>query len=96
MAQLSTLNVIRVLRPLAAAEREQKYSLIFSSPGQRTAHLTPKKRLSFPAFYSLAVMAVDSMLRGENRAQAGIQRLHDQALVGAGRSRVGIRLGLLP
>ena len=28
------------------------------------------------------------------RAQAGIQRLHDQALVGAERSRVGIRLGL--
>jgi hypothetical protein len=52
--------------------------------------LTPKKRLSFPAFYSLAVMAVDSMLRGENRAQAGIQRLHDRALVGAERSRVGI------
>ena len=29
-----------------------------------------------------------------NGAQAGIQRLHDQALVGAERSRVGIRLGL--
>ena len=29
-----------------------------------------------------------------DRAQAGIQRLHDQALVGAERSRVGIRLGL--
>jgi hypothetical protein len=39
-------------------------------------------------------MAVDSMLRRANRAQAGIQRLHDQALVGAERSRVGIRLGL--
>jgi hypothetical protein len=40
------------------------------------------------------VMAVDSMLRGANRAQVGIQRLHDQALVGAERSRVGIWLGL--
>jgi hypothetical protein len=39
-------------------------------------------------------MAVDSMLRRANRAQAGIQRLHDRALVGAERSRVGIRLGL--
>ena len=29
-----------------------------------------------------------------DRAQAGIQRLHDQALVGAERSRVGSRLGL--
>ena len=29
-----------------------------------------------------------------NRAQAGIQQLHDQALVGAARSRVGIWLGL--
>jgi hypothetical protein len=44
---------------------------------------------------SLVVMAVDSMLRRANRAQAGIQRLHDQALVGAERSRVGIRLGPL-
>jgi len=35
------------------------------------------------------------MLRRANGAQAGIQRLHDQALVGAERSRVGIRLGLL-
>ncbi len=35
-------------------------------------------------------MAVDSMLRRANRAQAGIQRLHDQALIGAERSRVGI------
>jgi hypothetical protein len=34
------------------------------------------------------------MLRRANRAQAGIQRLHDQALVGAESSRVGIRLGL--
>jgi hypothetical protein len=41
----------------------------------------------------LVVMAVDSMLRRANRAQAGIQRLHDQALLGAERSRVGIRLG---
>ena len=39
-------------------------------------------------------MAVDSMLRRAKRAQAGIQRLHGQALVGAERSRVGIRLGL--
>ena len=38
---------------------------------------------------------MDSMLRRANRAQAGIQRLHDQALVGAERSRVGIWLGLL-
>src|ERR1039458_6815218 len=45
------------------------------------------------AFNSLVVMAVDSMLRRADRAQAGIQRLHDQALVGAERSRVGIRLG---
>ena len=30
---------------------------------------------------------------GADRAQSGIQRLHDQALVGAERSRVGIRLG---
>jgi len=43
---------------------------------------------------ALVVMAVDSMLRRANGAQAGIQRLHDQALVGAERSRVGIRLGL--
>ena len=43
---------------------------------------------------SLVMMAVGSMLRRANRAQAGIQRLHDQALVGAERSRVGIRLGL--
>jgi hypothetical protein len=34
------------------------------------------------------------MLRRAKRAQAGIQRLHDQALVGAECSRVGIRLGL--
>jgi hypothetical protein len=39
-------------------------------------------------------MAVDSMLRRANRAQSGIQRLHDQALVGAEFSRVGVRLGL--
>jgi hypothetical protein len=39
-------------------------------------------------------MAVDSMLRRANRAQVGIQRLHDQALVGAKCSRVGIWLGL--
>ena len=37
---------------------------------------------------------MDSMLRRADRAQAGIQRLHDQALVGAERSRVGVRLGL--
>jgi hypothetical protein len=42
----------------------------------------------------LVVMAVDSMLRRANRAQAGIQRLHDQALVGSERSRVGMWLGL--
>jgi hypothetical protein len=47
-----------------------------------------------PVFNSLVVMTVDSMLRKANRAQVGIQRLHDQALVGAERSRVGIRLGL--
>jgi hypothetical protein len=41
------------------------------------------------------MMAVGSMLRRANRAQAGIQRLYDQALVGAERSRVGIQLGLL-
>jgi hypothetical protein len=57
--------------------------------------LTPQKRPSLVAFNSLVVMAVDSMLRRANRAQAGIQRLHDQALVGAERSRVGIQLGLL-
>src|SRR5579863_9744316 len=34
------------------------------------------------------------MLRRASRAQSGIQRLHDQALVGAERSRVGIWLGL--
>jgi hypothetical protein len=44
---------------------------------------------------SLVMMAVGSMLRRANRAQAGIQRLYDQALVGAGFSRVGIQLGLL-
>jgi hypothetical protein len=38
-------------------------------------------------------MAPDSMLRMANRAQAGIQRLHDQALVGAESSRDGIWLG---
>jgi len=36
-----------------------------------------------PAFNALVVMAVVSMLRRANGAQAGIQRLHDQALVGA-------------
>ena len=46
-----------------------------------------------PALKSLVVMAVDSMLRRANRAQAGIHRLHDQALVGAEFSRVGVRLG---
>jgi hypothetical protein len=54
-----------------------------------------QKRHSLAAFNSLVVKAVDSMLRRANRAQAGIQRHHDQALVGAERSRVGIRLGLL-
>jgi hypothetical protein len=39
-------------------------------------------------------MALDSMLRRGNRAQAGIQQLHDQAFVWAERSRVGIWLGL--
>jgi hypothetical protein len=57
--------------------------------------LTPQKRPSLTAFNFLVVMAVESMLRRANGAQAGIQRLHDQALVGAERSRVGIRLGLL-
>ena len=33
-------------------------------------------------------------MRRGNRAQAGIQRLHDQALIGPERSRVGIRFGL--
>jgi len=47
-----------------------------------------------PAFNSLVVMAVDAMLRRANGAQAGIQRLHDQALFGAERSRVGVWLGL--
>ena len=56
--------------------------------------LTLQKRSSLVAFNSLVVMAVDSMLRRGNRVQAGIQRLHDQALVGAERSRVGIWLGL--
>ena len=52
------------------------------------------KAPSLPVFNSLVVMAVDSMLRRGNRAQAGIQRLHHQALVGAECSRVGIWLGL--
>jgi hypothetical protein len=66
----------------------------FRPPRQRKTRLTRQKRTSVPAFKSLVVMAVDSMLRRADRAQAGIQRLHDQALVGAERSRVGIRLGL--
>jgi hypothetical protein len=66
----------------------------FSPPRQRKATLTPQKRPFLPAFNSLVVMAVDSMLRRANWAQAGIQRLNDEALVGAERSRVGIRLGL--
>jgi len=57
-------------------------------------NLTHQKLPFVHAFNSLVVMALDSMLRRANRAQAGIQRLHDQALVGAARSRVGIRLGL--
>jgi hypothetical protein len=52
-----------------------------------------KKRPFVAGFNPLVVMAVDSMLRRAKGAQAGIQRLHDQALVGAARSRVGIRLG---
>ena len=56
--------------------------------------LSLSQRRGGPVLKPLVVMAVDSMLRGANRAQAGIQRLHDQALVGAERSRVGIRLGL--
>jgi hypothetical protein len=56
--------------------------------------LSLSQRRGGPVLKSLVVMAVDSMLRRANRAQAGIQRLHDQALVGAERSRVGIRLGL--
>jgi hypothetical protein len=55
--------------------------------------MTPQKPPT-PDFVPLVVMAVDSMLRRANRAQAGIQRLHDQALVGAERWRFGIRLGL--
>ena len=47
---------------------------------------------TLPPLAALVVMAVDSMLRRANRAQAGIQRLHDQALVGAELSRVGIHL----
>ena len=58
--------------------------------------LSLSQRRGGPVWKSLVVMAVDSMLRRANGAQAGIQRLHDQALVGAERSRVGIRLGLLP
>lgn len=38
-------------------------------------------------FISLVVMPVDSILRKGNWAQAGIRRLHDQAPVGAKRSR---------
>jgi hypothetical protein len=56
--------------------------------------LTPQEQFSLPAFNSLVVMAVGSMLRRANGTQSGIQRLHHQALVGAERSRVGIRLGL--
>jgi len=57
--------------------------------------LSLSHRRGGPVLKSLVVMAVDSMLRRAKMAQAGIQRLHDQALVGAEFSRVGVRLGLL-
>jgi len=76
--------------PLAAAESEWWHSLICPSLRQRKSRLTVQRRFSVPAFKSLVVMAVDSMLRGADTAQAGIQRLHDQALVKAECSRVGI------
>jgi hypothetical protein len=46
-----------------------------------------KLRLEFDC---LAVMAVDPMLQRANGAQAGIRRLHDQALVGAACPAVGL------
>jgi hypothetical protein len=49
----------------------------FSPPSQRKTILTPPKRPSLVPFNSLVVMAVDSMLRRANGAQAGIQQLHD-------------------
>jgi hypothetical protein len=84
------LGIIRALPPLAAAESEWWHSLIRPSPRQRKTTLTAQKRPSLSAFNSLVVTAVDSMLRRANRAQAEIQGHHDQALVGAERSRVGI------
>ena len=74
----------------AAGESEWWHSLICPSLRQRKSRLTVQRRFSVPAFKSLVVMAVDSMLRGADTAQAGIQRLHDQALVKAECSRVGI------
>jgi hypothetical protein len=65
----------------------------FPAPARERIPRHPKRRACLSAFTSLVVIAVDSMLRRANRAQAGIQRLHDQALLGAERSRVGIWLG---
>jgi hypothetical protein len=64
-----------------------------SPPRSRKTTLTPETQPCLPAFNSLVVMAVDSMLRKANRAQAGIQRLHDQALVGAACPAVGFAKG---
>jgi len=83
----------RMAAPRGGRERAI-VNLIAPPPRQRKTTLTPQKRPSLTAFNFLVVMAVESMLRRANGAQAGIQRLHDQALVGAERSRVGIRLGL--
>ena len=42
----------------------------------------------------LVVTALTPVLRGWTGRNAGVNDDHDQALVGAERSRVGIRLGL--
>jgi len=58
------------------------YLCDYAGPTPFTAEqptLTPSKASPSSAFNSLAVMAVDSMLRVVDRAQAGSQRLHGQS-----------------
>ena len=48
---------------IEAYEAASRAKSDFPPPRQRTVQLTPQKRPSLPAFESLVVMAVDSMLR---------------------------------
>jgi len=67
---------------------------ILPIPRERTAKIDTLKASLLRWLHCLGGDGGGFHVAKGNREQAGIQRLHDQALVGTERSRVGIWLGL--